>query len=131
MVERICSIEGCDRKSRARGWCNLHWRRWRNHGDPLYTPPDDETRFWSRVDRRNRVAVGTGPLASLAVATDSSLFLRYEEVRSARIVWLTSGWSDRYQKVSSLITPVTIGGVSTRTIFGQSLLSRTTRTVSA
>lgn len=32
---RICSIEGCGKKSFGHGWCNLHYRRWRQHGDPL------------------------------------------------------------------------------------------------
>lgn len=32
---RICSIEGCDKTHRARGWCLRHWDKWRKHGDPL------------------------------------------------------------------------------------------------
>lgn len=35
MPQAICSIEGCERASRARGWCNAHWKRWQRHGDPL------------------------------------------------------------------------------------------------
>jgi hypothetical protein len=30
-----CSIDGCDRPHVARGWCDTHYRRWLNHGDPL------------------------------------------------------------------------------------------------
>jgi hypothetical protein len=39
MPKRICSIESCDRPSRARGWCVMHWYRWRRHGDPLIVLP--------------------------------------------------------------------------------------------
>jgi hypothetical protein len=30
-----CSIDGCDKESRGRGWCSMHWLRWKAHGDPL------------------------------------------------------------------------------------------------
>lgn len=29
-----CTIEGCDKPVRARGWCATHHQRWRVHGDP-------------------------------------------------------------------------------------------------
>jgi hypothetical protein len=32
--ETPCSVDGCDKQSDARGWCNMHWQRWRRHGDP-------------------------------------------------------------------------------------------------
>jgi hypothetical protein len=32
---KACSIDGCDKPARARGWCKNHWRQWRKHGDPL------------------------------------------------------------------------------------------------
>jgi hypothetical protein len=31
----ICSVEACGRTTKARGWCDLHYKRWRVHGDPL------------------------------------------------------------------------------------------------
>lgn len=31
---RVCKIEDCGHRLYARGWCNRHYLRWRNHGDP-------------------------------------------------------------------------------------------------
>jgi 5-methylcytosine-specific restriction endonuclease McrA len=31
----MCSTENCNNKVVARGWCNKHYLRWKNHGDPL------------------------------------------------------------------------------------------------
>ena len=50
----VCSIEGCEAKVLARGWCNKHYKRWRRHGDPTTTKVKRwqtlEERFWSKVD---------------------------------------------------------------------------------
>ena len=35
MGKATCTIEGCEGRTVGRGWCNKHWLRWRNHGDPL------------------------------------------------------------------------------------------------
>lgn len=32
--ELPCTVEGCEKKQAARGWCKTHWKRWRIHGDP-------------------------------------------------------------------------------------------------
>ena len=31
---KVCTIEGCERPFRARGWCATHYARWSKHGDP-------------------------------------------------------------------------------------------------
>lgn len=35
MNERQCSIDACERKVTARGWCDTHYSRWKIHGSPL------------------------------------------------------------------------------------------------
>jgi hypothetical protein len=50
-----CTLEGCDRPLYGRGWCAVHYDRWRSNGDPLVVQrirDDDDRRFWSYVDRR-------------------------------------------------------------------------------
>lgn len=34
---KVCSIDGCEKPRRTRGWCHTHYTRWRSHGDPLVT----------------------------------------------------------------------------------------------
>lgn len=54
-TERACTIDGCQRKHYARGWCAKHYDRWYRSGDPCAVTvilDDIEARFWSHVDRR-------------------------------------------------------------------------------
>lgn len=54
MGETICKVDGCDGPSRAHGWCNRHYRRWKRTGDPLkaaWERGDTEANFWSKVRR--------------------------------------------------------------------------------
>ena len=34
MQNATCSVENCDNKMKARGWCQAHYSRWQKHGDP-------------------------------------------------------------------------------------------------
>lgn len=50
---KTCTIPGCDRAYRARGWCATHWARWKAHGttaDPKRLP----TRTKCSVDECDR-----------------------------------------------------------------------------
>lgn len=39
MTKPTCVIDGCERPERYRrnGWCDMHYKRWSRHGDPLFT----------------------------------------------------------------------------------------------
>lgn len=53
MSKRICSIEGCERPARSRGWCHMHYERWRRNGAPesLRNYRDPELAFQARTQR--------------------------------------------------------------------------------
>ncbi len=38
-TSRMCSVEGCGKEHRARGYCDLHYQRWNRHGDPVAGGP--------------------------------------------------------------------------------------------
>jgi hypothetical protein len=53
MPQKTCSL-GDGRRHYARGWCSVHYWRWRVHGNPLVTERilgDDRARLESKVDR--------------------------------------------------------------------------------
>lgn len=57
MGQRTCSIDGCEKPAKVRGWCGMHSERHRRYGDPLTLvgkgrpPADPMQRFWSKVDK--------------------------------------------------------------------------------
>lgn len=74
-----CSIEGCIRPVKARGWCQTHYARFRRYGDPLHLErlriDDPLESFLARVEKTegcwiwqgtvmaNGYGTGTGGLA--------------------------------------------------------------------
>lgn len=61
MVPKICSVDGCEKRLVARGWCNMHYKRWRKHGDPLELPPVLTLceRFWAKVQKSDACWIWT------------------------------------------------------------------------
>ena len=55
MGNRICSVDGCSRTFHARGMCDVHYRRWKRHGDTTalirYNTGTAEQRFWAKVEK--------------------------------------------------------------------------------
>lgn len=37
-LDRLCRVLSCSRMNHARGWCIVHYQRWRRHGDPQVNP---------------------------------------------------------------------------------------------
>jgi hypothetical protein len=60
-AKSTCSIDGCERGGRViRGWCEMHYRRWRSHGDPNHpsvSAPIAE-RFWQLASVTDRMFDG-------------------------------------------------------------------------
>ena len=54
MTNPNCSIDGCGRRHYGHGWCQMHWRRWYKHGDPLAVVGNSkplEDRLQRMIDR--------------------------------------------------------------------------------
>lgn len=43
---RTCAINGCPNPVKARGWCGMHYIRWRRHGDPTTTTTTTPPPAW-------------------------------------------------------------------------------------
>jgi hypothetical protein len=50
MANRTCSIDGCGKPHKARGWCSSHYNAWRAYGDPLGKPEVKPQRGCSVAD---------------------------------------------------------------------------------
>ncbi len=48
----ICSVDGCCKPAKSRGWCNTHYERWRINGAPTALAPKAtlEERFHSKYE---------------------------------------------------------------------------------
>jgi hypothetical protein len=66
--QSICSIEKCSSPRIARGFCSIHYRRWKRTGDPLVlrghssAPLPAATRFWAKVDKSGECWLWTASL---------------------------------------------------------------------
>jgi len=84
---RTCSIDGCDRKQWARGWCNTHYGRWHKHGDPTFVKSENysttEERFAARTEWQGDCLIWTGAVSGgYGTIWDGS-----QMIRSHRYAW--------------------------------------------
>lgn len=77
---------GCDKRVFGYGLCNMHYLRWRTHGDPLHEEvimDDPRRRFWSKVDKTDTCWLWTGRLDALGYGTFTVGDRRYRAHRFA------------------------------------------------
>jgi hypothetical protein len=60
MAKRTCSVDGCERFARKRGWCDTHYQRWRKHGTVDLQTRED--RFWAKVRKTDTCWLWTAGL---------------------------------------------------------------------
>jgi hypothetical protein len=63
LMSGACSVDGCLSAIVARGYCNKHYIRWRNHGDPMVNQgaaTDPVTRAWKKVQKTETCWIWTG-----------------------------------------------------------------------
>src|SRR5262245_22677694 len=64
---RPCSVPDCCHLAQRRGWCWLHYLRWRKYGNPLtvkFFPGDSVRTYWHNVEKDGPVLAahaGLGP----------------------------------------------------------------------
>lgn len=57
--EQTCSVEGCSKHVHARGWCQMHYRRWKTHDTTsvVTSSHNAEETFLARVQRQNECLI--------------------------------------------------------------------------
>jgi hypothetical protein len=83
MTKRTCVIDGCERPHWARGWCEMHYDRWKKRGDAGAAEPN---RVW-RHRSTTRRAETDGTVQPAVCAVDGC-----ERRRQAR-EWCKSHWA--------------------------------------
>lgn len=83
-----CSIEGCFKPARKRGWCSMHYWRWGTYGDPHFVKSerydDPELAFAARTERRGDCLVWTGATYPSGYG---QLRINNKVVRAHRYAW--------------------------------------------
>ena len=92
MGKVTCSIDGCERPSRKRTWCAMHYGRWHRHGDPLLTlaPHREQTyeeRFWSKVAMDDRSECWIWQAARLAGGYGQAAVGKHRATGAHRVSW--------------------------------------------
>ena len=68
---RICDIEDCANHHYSRGWCKMHYGRWKRNGDPLIN------RSWKGGIRKHRMYSAWGGMVNRCHNPNNSSYGRY------------------------------------------------------
>lgn len=95
IVPLTCSVPGCTKRQRRRGYCTTHYSRWLTKGDPLaptrhYVKGTVAERFWPKVDKSGECWLWTGATSIKGYGIADGLDGRLNNAH--RIAWeLTNG----------------------------------------
>jgi hypothetical protein len=115
MPQKKCSVDTCQKPSRKRGWCPMHYERWRQHGtvdDPLPRPEREcsveecgksvHGRGWCTTHYQRWEAHGTTDLPVKNQPTpeerrrsDLGRFWSFVRKRERQACWVWFGHTDR------------------------------------
>ena len=88
VVDRTCSIDGCERKRVTRGWCGTHYERWRTTGTTDLCREPKEQRFWRYVNKTDSCWLWTGATLKTGYG---AVFWDGKNRRVYRIAWILAG----------------------------------------
>lgn len=80
----VCTIPGCDKPVRGRGWCITHYNRWHRHGDPTVADV-----------RLTRKAAKAAPAVKLQKPAKPSPPRHADQIRGRDLARLITAASDR------------------------------------
>lgn len=103
---KVCSVEGCEKQHKAKGYCRLHHGRWLLHGDPTYYPPVNRTKQTSPEAIAKRTATRrargnyTQPESAKQAAREreSDPTLKATKSAKAKALWLSASYRERQVK---------------------------------
>lgn len=87
-MEKLCSVDGCDRQAYAWGFCNKHYQRAKKYGDPTFTKVaigTPEERFWGHITKE--AASGCWLFDSLLGSGYGTIWVRGKMVRAHRFAY--------------------------------------------
>lgn len=102
-MARNCSIEGCNNKHDSKGFCKLHYLRWKRHGGPLKLADLIETRKKMSDSQRKRKP-HTNSIEALRIASKNRIGLKRTDVgkkisQTLKAKWARTEFRDRMMLV--------------------------------
>lgn len=83
MTSADCSVDGCDRPGKKRGWCLMHYQRWLRRGE-------------------------TGDASEMRFATSERSFERRTERRGDCLIWTGATYTNGYGEISVAGKPMPV-----------------------
>ena len=131
-----CSVDGCERGARARGWCHLHYQRWQRTGNPTKLLGRDSVVRRDTWDHGSRRGYATGCRCFPCRMANNRYLVAHARGERARIpasevaahlkALVASGWTRR-----DIADEAGVGATTPWTIMSGRVASVNSRTAAA